>query len=62
VANTPNRVVRIPDDEWRAAQAAAAAAGESVTAVVRRALADYAAEQHAQAQARAALARRARRR
>jgi hypothetical protein len=43
MANTPNRAVRIPDEEWAAAQAAAADNGETVTDVIRRALAEYAA-------------------
>lgn len=39
--NTPNRVVRVPDDLWEAAQTAAAANGETVSIVIRAALADY---------------------
>ena len=38
---TPVRSVRIPDDVWRAAQAKAAAEGETVTDVVLRALKRY---------------------
>jgi predicted HicB family RNase H-like nuclease len=38
---TPIRSVRVPDEEWRAAQEACAANGESVTDVVRRALREY---------------------
>lgn len=39
---TPLRTFRIPEDVYRAAQAKAAAKGESVSDVVRRALARYA--------------------
>ena len=39
----PNRAIRIPDDEWQAAQEAARANGETVSEVVRRALRQYAA-------------------
>lgn len=38
----PLRSVRIPDDIWQAAQAAAAERGESVSEVIRRALRRYA--------------------
>lgn len=38
---TPNRNFRIPDAEYEAAMAAAEASGESLTAVVRRALVSY---------------------
>lgn len=38
----PQRAVRVPDDEWRAAQERARERGETVTAVVRRALRRYA--------------------
>jgi predicted HicB family RNase H-like nuclease len=38
---TPLRNVRIPDDEWRAAKAAAEARGESLTNVIRAALRRY---------------------
>ena len=41
MTNTPPRSVRIPDDLWHAAMAAAQARGESVTDVVRRALTAY---------------------
>ena len=39
---TPIRSVRIPDEEWRAAQERAAERGETVTDVIRRALERYA--------------------
>ena len=39
---TPIRSVRIPDEEWRAAQARATERGETVTDVIRRALRRYA--------------------
>jgi len=39
---TPIRSVRIPDEEWRAAQERAAERGETVTDVIRRALRRYA--------------------
>ena len=42
VASTPVRTLRIPDDEWQAAQAAALARGETVTDAVRRYLRGYA--------------------
>ena len=38
---TPHRTVRVPDDEWHAAQARAAELGETLTDVVRRALREY---------------------
>lgn len=38
---TTTRSVRIPDDEWEAAKAAAEANGETVTDVVRRSLIRY---------------------
>ena len=41
VMATPLRAVRVPDDLWLAAQAAAAANHESLTAVIIRALTDY---------------------
>jgi hypothetical protein len=41
-AATKNRVVRVTDDIWEAAKAAAAERGETVSDVVRRALIDYA--------------------
>ena len=37
----PNRAIRIPDDEWQAAQEMARANGETVSEVVRRALRRY---------------------
>lgn len=39
--HTPNRVIRVPEDLWRAAQARAAQRGETVSDVVRRALQRY---------------------
>lgn len=39
----PPRSVRIPNDEWRAAQARATERGETVTDVIRRSLRRYAA-------------------
>ena len=38
---TPRRAVRVPDDVWEAAHARAAERGESVSAVIVRALVDY---------------------
>lgn len=38
---TKNRVVRVPDDIWDGAKAVTAQTGETVTAVITRALADY---------------------
>lgn len=38
---TPNRTMRIPDEEWEAAQKVAEDRGETVTDVVRRALRRY---------------------
>jgi len=38
---TPNRSVRVPDQEWAEAQAIAAWRGESVGLVIRNALRDY---------------------
>ena len=38
---TPIRRFRAPDDEWEAAQAAAAARGETVSDVIRAALRRY---------------------
>lgn len=38
---TPNRVVRVPDDLWHAAQAKAAERGEKVSEVIRKSLARY---------------------
>lgn len=40
---TPNRVIRVDDQLWRAAQDKAAARGESVSEAVRRFLRRYAA-------------------
>ena len=39
--HTPPRTIRIPDDEWQAAKAAAERRGETVTDVVRAALRRY---------------------
>jgi antitoxin component of RelBE/YafQ-DinJ toxin-antitoxin module len=39
--NTPGRLVRIPDDLWRAAQNVAKERGETVSDVIRRALIRY---------------------
>ena len=39
---TPIRSVRIPDEEWQAAQRRAAERGETVSAVIRRMLRRYA--------------------
>ncbi len=39
---TPIRSIRVPDDEWQAAQRRAAERGETVTDVIRRALRRYA--------------------
>lgn len=38
---TPNRAVRVPDEEWVPAQARARENNETVTDVVRRALREY---------------------
>jgi len=38
---TPIRTVRVPDDVWQAAQERAAAKGETVSAVIVRALKRY---------------------
>lgn len=38
---TPSRNIRIPDDEWEAAKAAAAERHETITTVIRRALREY---------------------
>lgn len=38
----PVRTVRVPDDEWTAAQRRATERGETLTAVIRRALRRYA--------------------
>lgn len=39
---TPARGIRVPDREWEAAKAKAAANGETLTDVIRRALRRYA--------------------
>ena len=39
---TPMRSLRVPDDEWHAAQREAKRRGETVTDAIRRALRDYA--------------------
>lgn len=39
--NIPLRSVRVPDEEWRAAQQEAKLRGETVSEVVRRALRKY---------------------
>ena len=41
MAETPIRTVRVPDTEWEPAQETAAANGETVTDVLRRALVEY---------------------
>ncbi len=38
----PQRAIRVPDDEWQAAQRRAAERGETVSAVIRRLLRRYA--------------------
>ena len=38
---TPARSVRVPDNEWHAATEVAAARGEPVSEVIRRALREY---------------------
>jgi predicted DNA binding CopG/RHH family protein len=43
-ARVPHRTVRIPDDEWEAAKAKAAAEGETLSEVIRRALRRYTAK------------------
>lgn len=40
-SHTPARAVRVPDDLWKAAQAAADGNGESVSDVIRKALERY---------------------
>ena len=40
-ADNPARAVRVPDGLWRAAQAKADERGETVSDVIRRALAKY---------------------
>ena len=39
----PHRTIRVPDEEWRAAQDKAAERGETLSEVIRRALKRYAA-------------------
>ncbi len=39
--STPRRTIRIPDDEWESGQQAAEANGETLSAVIRRRVADY---------------------
>lgn len=39
--STPQRAFRSPDELWEPAVAAAASAGDSVSAILNRALADY---------------------
>ncbi|MEU7631681.1 hypothetical protein AB0C34_17085 [Nocardia sp. NPDC049220] len=43
----PRRTIRIPDEEWNAGMAAAARNGETLSAVIRRAITSYAMEQAA---------------
>lgn len=38
---TPHRTIRVPDDEWQAAQARAVEEGVTVSDVVRKALRAY---------------------
>lgn len=40
----PHRTIRIPDDEWHAAQEKAKERGETLSEVIRRALRRYAAK------------------
>jgi hypothetical protein len=47
--NTPQRSIRIPDDEWEAAKAAADDRGETLSNVIRIALRRYAARHAKQA-------------
>lgn len=42
MASTPLRAIRIPNDVWERAQEMAAVNGETLTAVVLRALTEYA--------------------
>lgn len=42
-SGTPRRTVRVDDELWQAAAARAAERGEDLSAVIRRALAEYAA-------------------
>lgn len=39
--STPRRTIRFPDDEWESGLEAAEANGESLSAVIRRRVADY---------------------
>ncbi len=39
--STPRRTIRIPDDEWESGQRAAESNGETLSAVIRRRIADY---------------------
>lgn len=39
--STPRRTIRIPDDEWESGQRTAEANGETLSAVIRRRVADY---------------------
>lgn len=43
----PRRTIRIPDEEWNAGMAAASRNGETLSAVVRRAITAYAMDQAA---------------
>jgi hypothetical protein len=47
--NTPQRSIRIPDDEWEAAKAAADDRGETLSDVIRMALKRYTARHAKQA-------------
>ena len=38
---TPNRTIRVPDEEWEPARRVAADRGETLTDVIRRALRRY---------------------
>lgn len=49
--NTPQRSIRIPDDEWKAAKAAADESGESLSDVIRAALRRYVARKAKRASA-----------
>lgn len=44
----PRRTIRIPDEEWNAAMAAAGRNGETLSAVIRRAITTYAMSQAAE--------------
>ncbi len=41
---TPNRTIRVPADEWNTGLQAASQNGEKLPAVIRRSIADYAAQ------------------